>query len=182
VAGHHDRFVGGESALAGFWFHHRQVRHLEVVLPDQAALEAMQQALSEQPSQTCPGFARYEIADLTVDHMVVLDPEKPEEHGIRADSLRDLAADRMLRLATKADADLLLDLYFLHRARVDLSKAVEDAARKDLGLTASALSVVLARAGPVMELPPGVVRPVDLADWNAFLTDLVMQFGMQIRF
>lgn len=179
LAGRSDCFVGGESALAGFWLHHRLVRHLEVVVPDQATLDAMRARLDEEPQQVLPGFARYPLADLTVDHAVVLDPDKPEQDGVRADSLRDLAADRLLRLATGANPGLLADLYFLDRARVDLLAACHDAASKDLGLTPSALAVVLAHAPRA--LPDGMLRPVDPEAFQAFLEELVLRFGMNVR-
>lgn len=179
LTGEPDCFVGGESALAGFWLHHRLVRHLEIVLPDQASLDAMRSRLEEEPQQVLPGFARYRLADLTVDHQVVLDPHKPEQDGLRADSLRDLAADRLLRLATGSDPGLLADLYFLDRARIDLLAACRDAARKDFGLTPSALAVVLARAPRT--LPEGLLRPVDPEAFQAFLEDLVIRFGMDVR-
>ncbi len=179
VAGHADRFVGGEAALAGFWFHHREVARVEVILPDQASLDAMVAEVGP-PQQTLPGFARYERVDLVTDHLLILDEDKPLEQDIRADTLRDLAADRLLRLAGGADPALLVDLYFLQRARVDLSRAAKDAASKDLGLTSGALAVVLARARPT-ELPPGLVRPVDLTSLQDFVQELIEKLGMEIR-
>lgn len=180
VAGRDERLVGGEAALAGFWFHHRTVRRLEIVVPDQAALSAMQSELPEPPLQSLPGFVRYEMVDLMVDHALILDPARPQDEGLRAESLRDLAADRLLRLATAAEPELLVDLWFLRRARLDLMQAARDAAGKDLGLTPSALAVVLAGALPPA-LPAGLLRPVDPVELGQFLQDLILEFGMQVR-
>lgn len=180
LPGQTDRFVGGEAALAGFWFHHRQVERVEVVVPSQEALERLQSEVTSQPRQVLPGFIRYSEADLMVDHAHVLDASKPVEDGIQADSLDDLAADRLLRLASGAQPGLLVDLYFLERYRVDLLAAARGAACKDLALTPSALAVQLARSRPT-RLPEGLVRPVDLPDLISFLDNLIERFGMQVR-
>lgn len=180
LAGQSGRFVGGEAALAGFWFHHRQVERVEVVVASQEALDQLQSEVASQPRQVLPGFIRYDEVDLMVDHAHVLDANKLVGNGIQADSLEDLAADRLLRLASGAQASLLVDLYFLERYRVDLLAAAKGAACKDLGLTPSALAVQLARSRPT-RLPAGLVRPVELPDLLSFLEDLIERFGMQVR-
>lgn len=180
LPGQSERFVGGEAALAGFWFHHRQVDRVEVVLTSQEALDRLQSEVTSQPRQVLPGFIRYEEVDLMVDHAHVLETSKPMENGIQADSLEDLAADRLLRLASGAQVSLLVDLYFLERYRVDLLAAAKGAASKDLGLTPSALAVQLARSRPT-RLPEGLLRPVELPDLLSFLESLIERFGMQVR-
>ncbi|MCE7873679.1 hypothetical protein DYH09_25345 [bacterium CPR1] len=180
LPGQNERFVGGEAALAGFWFHHRLVDRVELVVTSQEALERLQSEVASQPRQVLPGFIRYDEVDLMVDHAHVIDASKPVEEEIRADSLEDLAADRLLRLAGGAQGSLLVDLYFLERYRVDLLAAAKGAACKDLGLTLSALAVQLARSRPT-RLPEGLLRPVELPDLLSFLESLIERFGMQVR-
>lgn len=180
LPGQSDRFVGGEAALAGFWFHHRQIERVEVVVSSQEALDQLHREVAAQPRQVLPGFIRYDLVDLMVDHAHVLDAEKPVADAIQADSLEDLAADRLLRLASGAQTTLLVDLYFLERYRVDLLAAARGAACKDLGLTLSALAVQLARSLP-SRLPEGLVRPVELPALVCFLESLIERFGMQVR-
>ncbi len=179
LPGQSERFVGGEAALAGFWFHHRQVERLEVVVSSQEALDRLHSEVAARPLQVLPGFIRYDVVDLMVDHDHVLDAKKPVSEAIQADSLQDLASDRMLRLASGAQAGLLVDLYFLERYRVDLLAAIRGATCKDLGLTPSALAVQLARSLPT-RLPAGLVRPVELADLRSCLETLIERFGMQV--
>ncbi|MEW6277247.1 MAG: hypothetical protein AB1758_01405 [Candidatus Eremiobacterota bacterium] len=175
--------VTGEAALAGYWFHHRTVSRLELAVrtpEDLAELDELagSTGLAGERRMQMPGFVRYDRLDLMLDHDVVLDPVKPLDRGVRADSLRDLAADRVLRLLGGGDAAVLVDLYSLSRAGVDLKVAVRDAARKDLGVTAAALAVVLSRARPI-RLPDGLVLPVALEDLQAFVEAEIPRLGMQ---
>src|SRR5206468_2017929 len=102
----------------------------------------------------------------------------PQER-VPPESLRDLAADRWLRLFSPASQALaLLDLYFLQRARVDLERASRDMSGKDLGASRRALAVVLYEL-KLPDLPPGLVRPVTREGLDAFRQEWVAQLGME---
>lgn len=171
-------FVTGEAALAGFWFHHRGISRVELAVRTEAELQEVASAIPGERLSEVPGFIRFRELDLMLDHDHVVDLDKPEEDGVRADSLGDLAADRILRLMGAPDPNLVVDLFFLARARVDLARAARDAAAKDLGLTPSALALVLSRSRPTV-LPPGLIRPVDLGQLQEFVEGEIVRFGMQ---
>ncbi|MBI3924546.1 MAG: hypothetical protein HY319_03325 [Armatimonadetes bacterium] len=179
--------VNGEAALAGFWFHHRMVDTLELVTPEQSGLEALACQVRGLDcglvqEQALPGFLRFRAGkarlDLALELGPPLDAERPCEDGIPTESLRDLAADRWLRMLGRPDLKLLVDLYFLARARVDLVEAARDASLKDIGANRAALAVVLYEM-KLGELPSWSVRPVTASQLSEFAEQLKDRLALQ---
>lgn len=177
--------VTGEAALAGFWFHHRMVETLELSTSgdlDRLAgqIEAAGGPLKEE--QRFPGFVRFRAGparlDLNLELEPPLDPKRSEEDGLASESLRDLAVDRWLRLLGRKDLKLLVDLYFLNRARVDLLKAARDTRRRDAGCNEQALAVVLhgMKIGPPADW---AIRPVSQETLQTFAELLKERLALQ---
>jgi hypothetical protein len=98
---------------------------------------------------------------------------------VPAASLLDLAVDRWLRcFGAEPSSVWLTDLYFLERARVDLEKAAGAMASRDMAATRRALAVILHETR-VQELPPGLVRPVSLAQLEDFRLRWTDQLGLE---
>jgi len=169
-------WVGGEAALAGYWLHHRVAPRLEVHVPA-PAFETVLAQLPGPLETLFPGYVRARGLELITE-------EEPPLEAVTADpvpaaSLLDLAVDRWLRcFGAEPSSVWLTDLYFLERARVDLEKAAGAMASRDMAATRRALAVILHETR-VQELPPGLVRPVSLAQLEDFRLRWTDQLGLE---
>lgn len=171
-----EAFVTGEAALAGYWLHHREIAALELVGRSQKLVEAVSALLEEAGQSLFPGYHRFSPGQLRIDVEIDAAARLPAEGN--AQTLEHLAIDRCLRLLGGGDPLLLIDLYFLSRARVSPLKAAGSMSSLDAAATPSALAVVLHEI-ELEQVPPQVLRPVDLGDLKAFRDQLVEQLAMR---
>lgn len=169
-------WVGGEAALAGYWLHHRMALRLEVHAPPEA-FEGVAAQLSGPLETLFPGYLRAGGLELIREEQPPLEPVVPDP--VPAASLLDLAVDRWLRCFGSEPAGVwLTDLFFLERARVDLERAANLLASRDLAATRRALAVILHETR-VQELPPGLVRPVSLLQLEDFRSRWTDQLALE---
>lgn len=158
-------WVGGEAALAGYWLHHRVATSLELHAGP-AAFESLLAQLPDPVEPLFPGYVRSGGLELIREEEPPLEPVT--EDAVPAAGLFDLAVDRWLRcFGSEPSGVWLADLFFLERARVDLERAANTLASRDLAATRRALAVILHETR-VDGLPRGLVRPVSLAQLEDF--------------
>jgi hypothetical protein len=180
-------FLTGGAALVGFYLHHRETLDLDLFTTEDLledgteALDAAAQAVGAtvERLQTATHFRRFlvrrggesVIADIVRDLAPQIDDEKPVRDGIRIDSTREIMANKLCTLLSRAELRDLVDVRALEQAGLRLEDHLEDAARKDAGLTPGQLAWVLSQ----LEIgddatPPGGVSAGEL---RAYLADLV---------
>lgn len=170
------RFVlTGGGALVGFHLRHRTSQDLDlftrpaVSLEDgRRALDAAAQALggTVEPLRTFPEFQRVLVrrgeesvlVDLVVDRGPEVDPEVEERDGIRLHSLREIAANKVCALLGRGEIRDLVDLRAILQEGIDLAATLEDARRKDGGVSPATLAWILdsLKIGADASLPGGV--------------------------
>ncbi|MBL8719892.1 MAG: nucleotidyl transferase AbiEii/AbiGii toxin family protein [Myxococcales bacterium] len=181
-------FLTGGAALAGYWLGHRTTDDLDLFgLPtadaDQAVrtLGAAARSVGAESSlvQASPDFRRLLVrrgaetckVDIVVDRAPAVEADKEVVDGVRLDSRREIAANKVCALVSRAEIRDLVDLQALLSSGCSLDDALADAAIKDGGAEPATLAWILSQLsiGPDAKLP-GDVRPEALL---AFRDDLV---------
>ena len=112
-----------------------------------------------------PDFRRYlvrkagdsVVVDFVRERVAQLYP-KLECDGVRMDPAEEIVANKLCALLGRVEIRDLVDLYFLERAGLPPEAFVEQAARKDAGITPATLAWVLSEFRVPEEIPGGVDR------------------------
>jgi hypothetical protein len=177
-------FLTGGSALGAFHLRHRTSLDLDLFTPDAhefgivdtvVAGAAADLGLSAKSLRTATGFRRilFEgdgeqvVVDFVLDLAPAVDPSKDVVGGLRVDTLREIAVNKLCALLGRSETKDLVDLLFIARAGVDPLGLIPLAARKDGGLTPGALAYSLTSV-PLDRLPQGLVVPLDGAELREF--------------
>ncbi len=107
-----------------------------------------------------------------MDPVSPLDSEKPVSGGIRHDTLREIAVNKLCALLGRVEPRDLVDLYFIERSGLDPLSLLDQARRKDGGMTPGALAYALASSGGVT-LPVGLLASVTVEEVLTFRDCLV---------
>jgi hypothetical protein len=153
-------FLTGGAALAGFYLGHRSTDDLELfALPD-IDLDDIERSFRAAAAtcngivrgmQSYPDFRRLLVergsetckVDLVVDRAPPIERDKPVIDGVRLDSKREIAANKICALVSRAEIRDLVDLQALLDAGVDLDVACTDALVKDGGADPATLAWLL---------------------------------------
>lgn len=184
-------FLTGGGALAGFHLQHRTTRDLDLFTTEDVLEEGVATLLS------CVGDlgATYEVIRTAPDHRRFLVRRGPESVVVdlvleRAPQLGDklrfgkilvdppeeILANKLCTLLSRAELRDLVDVRALERAGYRVEDALEDASRKDAGLTPGQLAWVLSEIdiGPDAQ-PPGV----SVLELRAYLDDLMERLSSE---
>jgi hypothetical protein len=131
--------------------------------------------------QVHPDFRRYLatredgkcVVDLVIDRAKGVVPEKVVFEGVRVDSLREIAANKICTVLARAEIKDLVDLQALLAAGVELQQALDDAALKDAGVDPATLAWVLSE----ITIADGARLPgqTDPAEIDSFRLQLVRE-------
>lgn len=181
-------FLTGGAALAGYWIGHRTTDDLDLFGVAGVDLERSVRALraaaeeigaSLRSMETYPDFRRFLAeraeerckVDLVLDRAPQLERDKSVVDGIRVDSPRELAANKICALVGRSEIRDLVDLQALLGLGIPLERALEDALVKDGGADAATLGWLLDQLaiGPEARIPGGV----DAVELTRFRDSLV---------
>ena len=182
-------YLTGGAALAGFHLGHRTTLDLDL-FTNEDLMDEGEQALLEtardldvgvERLRTSSDFRRFLltrgseslVVDLVRELAPQIDEEKIEIRGIPVDSTREIMANKLCTLLSRAELRDLVDV----RALEDEGLSVEDhlplAAEKDAGLTAGQLAWVLSQIEIGDDAsPPGGVSALEL---RLFVEDLILR-------
>ena len=181
-------FLTGGSALGLFYLHHRRSYDLDLFSSEAVEGKEVQNAVLRiagrigaqcESLRTAPDYHRFrlirggerEIIDVVVDRAPQIDPHKAEFAGIRVDTLREMTANKLTTLLSRAELKDIVDLYFLEQAGVDILAAIPDAMAKDGGWEPAVVSMLLDGVR-IHEIPAWMIRPLAVADLQAFVDRL----------
>lgn len=167
-------FLTGGAALAGWLLGHRPTDDLDLFTEDDQAMAdadrlvrsaAADLGAAVESLRTAPDFRRYlvktETDAVVVDFVRERVPQafpKIERDGLRMDSPEEIVVNKLCALLGRVESRDLVDLYFLVRAGLPPERFLEDAARKDAGLTPATLAWVLSQFVVPDEVPGGLDR------------------------
>lgn len=179
-------FLSGGAALAGFHLGHRTTLDLDLFATADV-LDDGERALREaarriggtvEAIRTAPEFRRRlvrrsdesVVVDLVLDRAEQGDEEKLRIGEIRVDPPREILANKLCTLLSRAETRDLVDVLALSRAGFAVEDALPLAMRKDGGLTPAQLAWVLSEIeiGDDASLPDGFTT----GDLRGFVEDL----------
>lgn len=177
-------FLTGGAVLAGWVLGHRQTDDLDLFTADEGGMAdsdrfvraaAAAIGATVEPVQSHPDFHRYivrdaaesMVVDVALDRAPQLRP-KVDRDGVRTDSVEEIVANKICALVGRSEIRDLVDLYSLECAGFRVENFIEDAMRKDGGVTPATLAWILSGIPVPATLPGGV----SLDTLRAFLRDL----------
>jgi hypothetical protein len=181
-------FLTGGSALGLFYLDHRRSYDLDLFTSDEVEGKEVQNLVQRVATRigaecgalrTAPDFHRFrlvrgeerELVDVVVDRAPQLDSQKALFDGIRVDTLREIIANKLTTLLSRAEVKDVVDLYFLEQAGHDILASIPDARSKDGGWDPAVVSMLLDGLDTT-ELPPWLLRAITPGDLQAFLQRL----------
>lgn len=191
VLDHEHFYLTGGTALAYFYLRHRKSNDLgfftadeEILLPFSYHLEEILKTKTTGV-QRQRGFASFvellvekdketTIIHLACDSAYRLEQTKefPEFPGLRIDSLKDIAANKLLALFGRATLRDFIDVYFLSKkAKFTQQGLMEKAKLKDPGFDLYWLGVALERINTFKDDSPEMLllaEPVDFREMATF--------------
>lgn len=180
-------FLTGGAALAGFHLHHRTTKDLDLFTIEDLVDEGEQTIMGiardlgaeVERLRSSPDFRRFLltrgseslIVDLARDTSPQIEAEKMTIGSIRVDSSREIMANKLCTLLSRAELRDIVDV----RALEDAGHTVEDhlplAATKDAGLTPGQLAWVLSQIEIGEDAtPPGGVTSQEV---RSYLDELI---------
>ncbi len=186
-----DRFyLTGGAALAAFHLQHRTTHDLDL-FTSESILDQGDSALRTAASRlgalienliTAPEFRRRlvrrsqesVVVDLVRDSSFQLVPGKPRVGNIRVDPPREILANKLCALLSRAEPRDIVDVMFLERSGLRVEEVIDSARKKDTGLTPAQLAWVLQqiRIGDDARIPAGTPDEV-----RSFVRDICERLG-----
>lgn len=180
-------YLTGGAALAGFHLGHRTTLDLDL-FTNEDLMDEGEQALLEtardldvgvERLRTSSDFRRFLltrgseslVVDLVRELAPQIDEEKIEIRGIPVDSTREIMANKLCTLLSRAELRDLVDVRALEDEGLSVEEHLPLAAEKDAGLTAGQLAWVLSQIEIGDDAsPPGGVSAIEL---RSFVEDLI---------
>ncbi len=194
-----DFYLTGGTALARFYFHHRESVDLdlftnkedidfnEVNISLVKVLQELKLTVDKQVST--PTFIQYITHD-TKGEALKVDVVKdiPVHFGaikkvrsIQIDSLVNIGSNKILAIFGRIDAKDFIDLYWLvHVGKLDFDDLFSLAKQKDLGLTEFFLATSLHRVNDIAQLPT-LLKPMKIPAMKAYFTKLADGLLLKIK-
>jgi Nucleotidyl transferase AbiEii toxin, Type IV TA system len=182
-------YLSGGAALAVHLGHRRSL-DLDLFAADDAAFQAARASLpvvaSELGARTeiltdSPAFRRVLLTgphgetlrvDLVRETGDRAGPPPGETGGLRIDPPEEIVVNKLCAILGRSEPRDLVDLFFLDQAGYPPLAALDNARRKDSGLTPGLLAWAITQV-PLDRLPEGLLAPVSLDELRGFRARLV---------
>lgn len=153
-------FLTGGNAINLYYFNHRMSEDFDCFATDRMEYERVTSIIglccaaigaTYIARQNFPDFKRFLITrntenilvDCVNERVPQLYPDKRTFGKVRVDVPEEMIANKLCALLGRAEYKDLVDLYFFQKNGFDLFKSMDDAAKKDGGLTGATLAYVL---------------------------------------
>jgi len=146
-------YLTGGTALSAFYLYHRKSHDLDFFTSEEELIPSFSHKIQEHLSkrgfkvERTRGFRSFtELAvssphDSTIIHIALDSPYRLEKlqqsrdyEGLKIDSLRDIAANKLLTIFGRANLRDFVDVFFLVKEKFSKKELIEDATKKDPGL------------------------------------------------
>jgi Nucleotidyl transferase AbiEii toxin, Type IV TA system len=194
-----DFYLTGGTALARFYFQHRESDDLDLFTNDQAqdftlvnrtALGIVHTLYLQIVSQAATDtFIQYIVVDPAGTSLKVdLVKDVPVHFGdptilagVRVDSLENIGSNKVLAVFGRTDAKDFIDLYWiLHNSTLTFDALFEQAREKDLGLSELYLAYALQNIGKI-RLFPRMLQPLPWDEIRTYFETLARQLLTRIK-
>ena len=189
-------YLSGGTALAAYYFQHRVYDDLDFFVfddPDAVFLHEFSRKLSgELAAKTCrfeKNHDRYQFyfeinaqetlkVKFTRYHFAALD--KPQtKNGLRVDSLRDIAANKLMAMLDRFDPKDFVDLFFILQ-RNNLGELRQDTEKKfGIKIDGIFLGSEMGKVRRIVALPK-MLKPLNIEELKSFFTNQAKQLSSEI--
>jgi len=192
-------YLTGGTALARFYFHHRESLDLDLftndpeqdfALVNQLVLGILHDLSLRITSQAITDtFIQYIVIDpdgttLKVDFVKDIPVHFGDiiiRDGVRVDSLENIGSNKILAVFGRSDAKDFIDLYWiLHYSNLRFDDLYLQACEKDLGLSKLYLAYALQNVEKI-QLFPYMLEPLPWDDIKAFFQGLARELLIRIK-
>ncbi|MBN2148400.1 MAG: nucleotidyl transferase AbiEii/AbiGii toxin family protein [Anaerolineales bacterium] len=192
-------YLTGGTALARFYFHHRESMDLDLFTNDfgqdfaqvnQTVLGILHALELQITSQVVTDtFIQYIMADqVGVSLKVDLVKDVPVHFGdlltrggVRLDSLENIGANKILAVFGRTDAKDFIDLYWiLHHTELKFEQLFQQAKQKDLGLSEFYLAYALQNVEKI-RLFPRMLLPLPWEEVKAYFQAIARELLNRIK-
>jgi len=191
-------YLTGGTALARFYFHHRESLDLDLFTNEQSQdfsdvnrtvlgiLASMDLRISSQV--TTGAFLQYIVADTTgVPLKIDVVKDVPVHFGtlrienlVRLDSLDNIGSNKVLAVFGRTDAKDFIDLYWLlHHASLNFDHLFHSAKQKDLGMSEFYLAYALENVSRI-KLFPRMLVPLPWDEIKTYFQELARTLLLRI--
>lgn len=194
-----DFYLTGGTALARFYFHHRESVDLDLFTQNQQLdfsivnLEieriGRELKLTTTKQVTTNTFLQFIFTD-DQQNMLKIDLVKDipvhfgefkKEGGVRLDSLENMGANKITAIFGRTDHKDFIDLYYiLNETKFTFEHLVSLAKKKDLGLTEFYLANSIDQIESASEMPL-LLKPIDINKYNEFYKKLSKDLFLKIK-
>jgi len=148
-----DFYLTGGTALSAFYLFHRRSHDLDFFTSEEELIPVFSYKVEEhlgkkgfkvEKRRGFHSFTELAVSSLdgsTIIHIALDSPYRLEElqqskdyKALKIDSLRDIAANKLLTIFGRANLRDFVDVYFLLKEKFSKKELIEDAAKKDPGL------------------------------------------------
>jgi len=185
-------YLSGGTALAGVYLFHRFSDDLDFFSFEPISVQFIHSIVNRMKKKLSARSMRYErIFDRSLFFLKLKDEELKIEftqypfkqlskvklwRGVRVDSLRDIAANKLMALLDRFDPKDFVDLFFLLQ-KFSLEKIKKDTEKKfGLKIDNLFLGSELAKAQRIKALPI-MLRPLTIAEMQSFFIELSRKVG-----
>ncbi|MFW6129428.1 MAG: nucleotidyl transferase AbiEii/AbiGii toxin family protein [Candidatus Aminicenantaceae bacterium] len=145
-------YLTGGTALSAFYLYHRKSHDLDFFTAEEELIPSICHKIEDQlkkegfeveKTRGLRSFTELLISlpdDSTIIHIALDSPYRLEElkqskdyEGLKVDSLRDIAANKLLTVFGRANLRDFVDVYFLVKEKFTKKELIEDAIKKDPG-------------------------------------------------
>lgn len=180
-------FLTGRAVLAGWILGHRRTDDLDLFTEDDAAMaeadRSLRAAAAEvgadvEATRSHPDFRRYVVrrgsdgvvVDFVRERVPALYPRVIRD-GIPMDSVDEIVVNKLCALVGRVEVRDVIDLWHLDRSGYRADDYVDQAAKKDGGVTPATVAYALAE----FPVPVTIAPNVDRDGLTAFIRDLEMR-------
>ena len=188
-------FLTGGTALSAFYLRHRYSEDLDLFSLDGAAFDRVPLYIADTAAsisasitslQTAPQFRRYRlsrqaesvIVDLVKEVVPQISQEKNRFDGIVVDTLDEISANKVCTVLSRAEIKDYIDLFFLARAGYPLENSIENAQRKDGGVSRAMLAFILSEV-KLFKVPDFMIAPVSLTELQEYFQSLAQKLAVE---
>lgn len=145
-------YLTGGTALSAFYLYHRKSHDLDFFTSEEELIPSISHKIADhlgkegfevEKTRGLHSFTELAVSspdDSTIIHIALDSPYRLEElqqskdyEGLKIDSLRDLAANKLLTVFGRANLRDFVDVYFLVKEKFGKKELIEDATKKDPG-------------------------------------------------
>lgn len=190
-------YLTGGTALTAFYLYHRLSEDIDIFTSEEELIlyvvdkflvtlnERNFEAEINRRFKTFCEFAirkeqEFNRIHIAYDSPFRLEPLRETELGIKIDSLKDIASNKLLTVFGRAELKDFIDVYFLVKeSKMDLIELIAKAKMKDPGLDEYFLSIAFEQVKKIPDelekLPVMMLKPLNIIELKKFFVESAMQ-------